>query len=122
MVSNINTWKFYKFIIIQTDFPAKLAYGFLSLEWPEDKHTGPQYKLSVIQLINNWIDNEPSPLDAVTSVLEWLPDEVCNFDENIQSSLTRIPSVKKNMFHLLYKKLFDGLIKGINVSLSAANS
>lgn len=97
---------------------AKLAYGFLCLEWPEDKHTGPQYKLAVIQLLNNWMDNEPSPLDAVTSILEWLPDEVCNFE----NSLTRIPSVKRNIFYLLYKKLFDGLIKGINVSLLAVNS
>ncbi|KYQ56274.1 Fanconi anemia group D2 protein [Trachymyrmex zeteki] len=100
---------------------AKLAYGFLCLEWPEDKHTGSQYRLFVIQLLNNWIDNELSPLDTVTSVLEWLPDEVSNF-ENIQSSLTRIPSVKRNIFHLLYKKLFDGLIKGINISLLAVNS
>ncbi|XP_012062427.1 PREDICTED: Fanconi anemia group D2 protein [Atta cephalotes] len=100
---------------------AKLAHGFLCLEWPEDKHTGSQYRLFVIQLLNNWIDNEPSPLDTVTSVLEWLPDEVSNF-ENIQSSLTRIPSVKRNIFNLLYKKLFDGLIKGINISLLAVNS
>ncbi|XP_036138337.1 Fanconi anemia group D2 protein homolog [Monomorium pharaonis] len=103
------------------DKHAKLAYGFLCLEWAEDKHTGPQYKLSVIQLLNNWMDNEPSPLDTVTSVLEWLPDEICNF-ENIQSSLTRIPSVKKNIFYLLYKKMFDGLIRGINISLSTVNS
>jgi len=91
------------------------------LEWSEDKYTGPRYKLFIIQLLNNWIDNEPSPLDTVTSVLEWLPNEVCNF-ENIQSSLTRMPSVKRNIFHLLYKKLFDGLIKGINISLLAVNS
>ncbi|XP_018406104.1 PREDICTED: Fanconi anemia group D2 protein homolog [Cyphomyrmex costatus] len=100
---------------------AKLAYGFLCLEWPQDKHAGSQYRLFVIQLLNNWIDNEPSPLDAVTSVLEWLPDEVCNF-ENIQSPLTRLPSVRRNIFHLLYKKLFDGLIKGINISVLAPNS
>ncbi|XP_011707462.1 PREDICTED: Fanconi anemia group D2 protein homolog [Wasmannia auropunctata] len=100
---------------------AKLAYGFLCLEWSEDKHIGPQYKLFVIQLLNNWIDNEPSPLDTVTSVLEWLPDEVCNF-ENVHSSLTRISSVKRNIFHLLYGKLFDGLIKGINISLLVVNS
>ncbi|TGZ58167.1 Fanconi anemia group D2 protein [Temnothorax longispinosus] len=100
---------------------AKLAYEFLCSEWPEDKHTGPQYKLSVIQLLNNWMDNEPSPLKAVTSILKWLPDEVYNF-ENVQSSLTRIPSVKKYIFHLLYKKLFDGLIKGINIALLAVNS
>ncbi|XP_011859367.1 PREDICTED: Fanconi anemia group D2 protein [Vollenhovia emeryi] len=100
---------------------AKLAYSFLCLEWPEDKHIGSQYNLSVIQLLNNWIDNEPSPLDTVTSILEWLPDEVRNF-ENIEDSLTRMPSVKRNIFHLLYKKLFVGLINGINVSLLAVNS
>lgn len=100
---------------------AKSAYGFLCLEWPEDKHIGPQYKLSLIQLLNNWIDNEPSPLNTVTSILEWLPDEVCNF-ENIQNSLTKMPSVKRSIFHLLYKKLFDGLIKGINVSLLSSDS
>lgn len=100
---------------------AKLAHGFLCLEWPEDKHILPQYKSSIIQLLNNWIDNEPSPLNTVTSILEWLPDEVCNF-ENVQDSLTRMPSVKRNIFHLLYKKLFDGLIKGINVSLLTINS
>nr|XP_012219220.1 PREDICTED: Fanconi anemia group D2 protein homolog isoform X1 [Linepithema humile] len=100
---------------------AKLAYGFLCLEWPEDRHTGPQYKLSIIQLLNNWIDNESSPLDTITSILEWLPDETSNL-ENAQSALTRIPSVNKYVFHLLYKKLFEGLIKGINVSLLATNS
>ncbi|XP_039315716.1 Fanconi anemia group D2 protein homolog isoform X2 [Solenopsis invicta] len=97
---------------------AKLAYGFLCLEWPNDKHTGPQYKLSIIQLLSNWLDNEPSPLDTVTSVLEWLPDDICNFE----SLLMRIPSVKRNIFHLLYKKLFDSLTKGINISLLTVNS
>ncbi|XP_011267104.1 Fanconi anemia group D2 protein [Camponotus floridanus] len=97
---------------------AKLAYGFLCLEWPEDRYADSQYKLSIIQLLNNWIDNEPSPLDTVTSILEWLPDEVSNF-ENI---LTRMPSLNKKIFHLLYKKLFDGLNKGIDISLSAVNS
>ncbi|CAL1683048.1 unnamed protein product [Lasius platythorax] len=100
---------------------AKLAYGFLCLEWPEDRYINPQYKLSIIQLLNNWIDNEPSPLETVTSILEWLPDEISNFENN-QSVLTRIPSLNKNIFQLLYKKLFDGLIKGINISLSAVNS
>lgn len=99
---------------------AKLAYGFLCLEWPEDRYTDSQYKLSIIQLLNNWIDNESSPLDTVTSILEWLLDEVSNF-ENMQSILTRMPSLNKKIFHLLYKKLFEGLIKGINISLSAVN-
>lgn len=99
-----------------------MVYGFLCLEWPEDKHTGPQYKLSIIQLLNNWMDNEPSPLDTVTSILEWLPDEMFNLDNTQNASLTRIPSINKYVFHLLYKKLFEGLIKGINVSLLAINS
>ncbi|KAL6256143.1 hypothetical protein P5V15_012263 [Pogonomyrmex californicus] len=103
------------------DKHAKLSYGFLCLSWPQDKRIDSQYKLSVIQLLNNWIDNEPSPLKTVTSVLEWLPNEVCNF-ETIQSSLTRMPSVKKDIFYLLYNKLFDGLIKGITVSLPTVNS
>jgi len=102
-------------------FLAKLAYGFLCLEWPEDKHISSQYKLSIIQLLNNWMDNESLPLDVVTSILEWLPDEVSNF-ENMQNTLTQIPSVNRNIFHLLYKKLFDGLIKGINISLLTVNS
>lgn len=100
---------------------AKLAYGFLCLEWPESRHIASQYKLSVIQLLDNWIDNEPSPLHTVTLILEWLPKEVSNF-ENVQSTLTMMPSINRNIFHLLYKRLFIGLIKGINISLLAANS
>lgn len=100
---------------------AKLAYGFLCLEWFEDKHTGSQYRLFINQLLNNWIDNEPSPLDTVTSILEWLPSEVSNFEEG-GNNLTRIPSINGNTFHLLYKKLFDGFIKGINISLLTVNS
>ncbi|EZA54061.1 hypothetical protein DMN91_000826 [Ooceraea biroi] len=103
------------------DKHAKLAYGFLCLEWPEDKHTGSQYKLSINQLLNNWMDNEPLPLQVVTSILKWLPNEVSDL-ENVQSTLTQIPSVNRNIFHLLYKKLFDGLIKGINISLLTVNS
>lgn len=100
---------------------AKLAYGFLCLEWPENKHIGPQYKLSIIKLLDNWINNESSPLNTVTTILEWLPDEVSDFDD-IQSTLTRMPSIKRNIFYLLYKRLFNSSIKGINVSLSAVNS
>ncbi|XP_032687393.1 Fanconi anemia group D2 protein isoform X2 [Odontomachus brunneus] len=102
------------------DKHAKLAYGFLCLEWPES-NIASQYKLSVIQLLDNWIDNEPSPLHTITLILEWLPKEVSNF-ENVQNTLTMMPSINKNIFHLLYKRLFTGLIKGINISLSTANS
>lgn len=97
-----------------------MAYGFLCLEWSENKHVTSQYKSSVIQLLDNWIDNEPSPLHTVKSILEWLPEEVSNF-ENLQSTLTMMPSISRNIFHLLYKRLFTGLIKGINISLLAAN-
>lgn len=103
------------------DKHAKLAYGFLCLEWPEDRHIGPQYKLSIIQLLDNWISNESSPLNTVTSILDWLPDEIADL-ENMQSTLTRMPSINRSIFNLLYKRLFDGLIKGINISLLAATS
>lgn len=108
-------------VVLINFISAKLAYGFLCLEWPEDKHIGPQYKLSIIQLLDNWIDNESSPLNTVTSILEWLPDEVSSF-ENVQSTLTRMPSINRSIFQFLYKRLFTGLIKGINISLLAVNT
>ncbi|XP_019699330.1 Fanconi anemia group D2 protein isoform X2 [Harpegnathos saltator] len=103
------------------DKHAKLAYGFLCLEWAGSRHITSQYKLCIIQLLDNWMNNEPSPFHAVTLIMEWLPEEVSNL-ENIQNTLTTMPSINKNSFHLLYKRLFDSLIKGINISLLTANS
>ncbi|KAG7203733.1 hypothetical protein KM043_013761 [Ampulex compressa] len=103
------------------DKHAKLAYAFLSLQWPEDKHISPQYKAAVNGLLNNWIDNEPMPLTTVSTVLEWLPDDVLTL-EKTQDTLSRLPSIKKNNFYLLYKKIFEGLIKGVKISLETVNT
>ncbi|XP_003701839.3 fancd2 [Megachile rotundata] len=100
---------------------AKLAFGFLSLQWPEEKHASQQYKTSVIELLNNWIDNEPLPLQTVTVILEWLPNETTNL-ENPKSSLSKIPSITRNNYHFLLKKIFDGLINGIKIALPLADS
>ncbi|XP_076380583.1 fancd2 isoform X2 [Megalopta genalis] len=75
---------------------ANMAYGFLCLQWPEDKHFNPQYKRAVTGLLNSWIDNEPMQLKTVTSVLEWLPHEVSKL-ENPQDCLSRIPSIKRKI-------------------------
>ncbi|CAL7944778.1 unnamed protein product [Xylocopa violacea] len=95
---------------------AKMAFGFLCLQWPEDNHSSTQYKSAVIKLLNSWINNEPLPLQTVTSVLEWLPDEVPKLEKS-KDGLNRIPSITKNNFHFLFKKMFDGLINGIKVAL-----
>ncbi|XP_076664603.1 fancd2 [Andrena cerasifolii] len=101
------------------DTYAKLAFGFLCLQWPEDKYFSPQYKAAVIGLLNSWFDYEPLPLKTVTSVLEWLPVETSEL-KGAQDSLNRIPSIKKSNFHFLYKKMFDGLINGVKTELPLA--
>ncbi|XP_029048341.1 Fanconi anemia group D2 protein homolog isoform X1 [Osmia bicornis bicornis] len=100
---------------------AKIAFGFLSLEWPEEKHSSPQYKTAVIELLNNWIDNEPLPLKTITLMLEWLPDETAKL-EKPQNSLSRLPSITRSNFHYLLKKIFDGLITGIKIALPLTNN
>ncbi|KOC69758.1 Fanconi anemia group D2 protein [Habropoda laboriosa] len=99
---------------------AKLAFGFLCLQWPEDNHFSPQYKIAVAQLLNSWIDNEPLPLQMVTEKLEWLSDEISKL-ERPHDCLSRIPSITRSNFHLLFKKVFDGLINGIKIALPIAN-
>ncbi|KZC11603.1 PREDICTED: Fanconi anemia group D2 protein homolog [Dufourea novaeangliae] len=99
---------------------AKMAFGFLCLQWPEDKHFTPQYKKAVTGLLNSWIDNEPLPLKTITSVLEWLPDETAKL-EKPQDCLSRIPSIKRSNFHSFYKKIFDGLINGMKIALPLAS-
>ncbi|KAL7291971.1 hypothetical protein TKK_0014258 [Trichogramma kaykai] len=97
---------------------AKMAYGYLCLEWHNDGH-GPQYRAAIKELIRTWISNEPDPLKTVTSVMEWLPNEAREL-QRPASCLTRLPSVSKSIFHLLLKELFIGIIKGIDISLEAA--
>ncbi|KAJ8676403.1 hypothetical protein QAD02_012190 [Eretmocerus hayati] len=100
------------------DRQAKMAHGFLCLEW-SDSH-GAQFKAAVKSLLNSWLDNEPDPLTTVSSVLEWLPDGVLSLSK-AQSPLDRMPAVTKVNFHLLYKQIFVGLVKGIEISLEAAD-
>ncbi|OXU24206.1 hypothetical protein TSAR_016545 [Trichomalopsis sarcophagae] len=102
------------------DKQAKMAYGFLCLEWNNDT-PGPQYKAAIKELLNTWLNNEPNPLKTVSSVLEWLPEEALSL-ERPQSRLSRLPSVTKVNFHLLLKQLFTGIVKGIDISLGAAES
>lgn len=103
------------------DRNAKMAFGFLSLEWSKDKHSGASYKAAVSMLIKSWIDYELSPLDTVNILLEWLPNEIVKL-EKPQDCLDRLPTISRNNFHLLYKKVFDGMTKGIKISLSSADS
>lgn len=97
-----------------------MAFGFLSLQWPEDKYFSPQYKAAVTGLLNSWFDNEPLPLKTVTSILEWLPDETSEL-KGAQDCLNRIPSIKRSNFHFLFKKMFDGLINGVKTELPLAD-
>lgn len=97
-----------------------MALGFLSLDWSKDKHAGTSYKGAVNTLIKSWIDHELSPLDTITMLLEWLPSEVIKLEKS-HDYLDRLPSINRNNFHLLYKKIFDGMTKGVKISLSTAN-
>ncbi|CAK9805328.1 Fanconi anemia group D2 protein homolog [Anthophora plagiata] len=99
---------------------AKMAFGFLCLQWPEDNYFNPQYKVAVFQLLNSWIDNEPLPLQTVTEKLEWLPEEISKL-ERPRDCLSRMPSITRSNFHFLFKKMFDGLINGIKIALPIAD-
>ncbi|XP_076295821.1 fancd2 isoform X1 [Lasioglossum baleicum] len=99
---------------------ANMAFGFLCLQWREDKYFSPQYKNAVTGLLNSWIDNEPLPLKTVTSILEWLPDEASKL-ESPQDCLSKIPSIKRSNFHSFFKKIFDGLINGVKIALPSAD-
>lgn len=96
-----------------------MAFGFLSLEWPKDKYCGASYKTAVHTLIKSWLDYESSPLDTITTLLEWLPNEISKLEKS-QDCLDRLPSINRNNFHLLYKKIFDGITKGVKISLLLA--
>lgn len=96
-----------------------MAYGFLCLQWNESH--GPEFRAAVKELLNSWLENEPDPLKTVSGVLEWLPEEALNLDK-AQSRLSRMPSVTKMNFHLLFKQLFVAFIKGIRFSLETADS
>jgi hypothetical protein len=97
-----------------------MSFGFLSLEWNNEIH-GAQYKAAVKELLKMWLDNEDDPLEVVNSVMEWLPQEVASF-EGPRSRLSRLASITKINFYLLLKQLFVSLIKGVDLSLNAAET
>lgn len=103
------------------DKQAKMASAFLSLEWPEDRHAGASYNTAVNSLLKNWMDHEPNPLETVSSLLDWLPAEVAKMDKS-HDKLTRLPPINKLNFASLLSKVFNGLIRGIKISLSKANT
>ncbi|XP_011305021.1 Fanconi anemia group D2 protein [Fopius arisanus] len=104
----------------QKDRQAKMAYTYLCLEWTGDKHLGSLYKAAVTGLLKNWMDHEPDPLTTVSEVLEWLPQEVEGM-ETTTAKLTKLPTINRSNFHYLYQKLFDGLLKGAKIALTAAD-
>ncbi|XP_015112984.1 Fanconi anemia group D2 protein [Diachasma alloeum] len=103
----------------QKDKQAKMAYAFLCLEWPDDKHLGSLYKAAVTGLLKNWMDHESNSLRTVSEVLEWLPEEVETM-ERTTDKLTKLPTINRGNFHYLFQKLLDGLLRGAKVSLAAA--
>ncbi|KAG8038455.1 hypothetical protein G9C98_006151 [Cotesia typhae] len=101
------------------DKQAKMAYGFLCLEWPNDRQTGPLFRSSVSRLLKNWLEHEPNPLETVSSVLEWLPEEA-NSLEKPQDKLARLPTIMRSNLHNLYQKLYEAFLKGTKLALQPA--
>ncbi|XP_011498526.1 PREDICTED: Fanconi anemia group D2 protein homolog [Ceratosolen solmsi marchali] len=99
---------------------AKMAFGFLNLEWNNETH-GAQYKNAIKELLKMWLDNEVDPLETVNSIFEWLPMEVEQF-KGPQSRLSRLASITKSNFYLLFKQLFVSLVKGVDLSLNLAET
>ncbi|KAF7988745.1 hypothetical protein HCN44_007055 [Aphidius gifuensis] len=100
---------------------SKMAYGFLCLEWTDDQHVGPVFNSSVTGLLKNWMDYEEFRLDRITNVLENLPEEVENL-ERPRSNLETMRTISRVNFHHFFRTLFDGLISGIRLALSATNT
>ncbi|XP_048507191.1 Fanconi anemia group D2 protein homolog isoform X2 [Athalia rosae] len=98
---------------------AKMAYGFLCLDWPEDKSNASSYKLGIDTLLKSWLTNEPNPLGTMVTLLEWLPEEVEKL-EMPKDYLARLSSITKNVFTLLFKRIFCGVIEGVKISLASA--
>ncbi|KAH0557840.1 Fanconi anemia group D2 protein homolog [Cotesia glomerata] len=101
------------------DKQAKMAYGFLCLEWPNDRQTSPLFRSSVSRLLKNWLEHEPNPLETVSSVLEWLPEKA-NTLEKPQDKLARLPTIMRSNLHNLYQKLYEAFLKGTKLALQPA--
>lgn len=95
-----------------------MAFGFLCLDWPDDKSNGTAYRSAVASLLKIWLNNESDPLDTVVTLLRWLPKEAEKLTVP-QDSLARILSINRNTFPLLLKQIFFGLIRGVKISLGA---
>ncbi|XP_046474215.1 Fanconi anemia group D2 protein isoform X1 [Neodiprion pinetum] len=95
---------------------AKMAFGFLCLDWPEDKRNISSYRSAIKTLLKSWLNNEPDPLDTVVTLLKWLPEETEKLSKP-QDSLARILSITKSTFNLLFNQIFLGLIEGVKKSL-----
>lgn len=67
------------------------------------------------------MQNEPNPLTTVTTVLEWLPNEITAL-EKTNDRLERLPAITKAIFHSMFQKLFEGMISGVKISLNAAKT
>lgn len=103
------------------DRQSKMAYGFLCLEWTDDQHVGPVFNSSVTGLLKNWMDYEQARLNCITHILEGLPEEVENM-EKPRENLESLRTISRTNFHYFYRTLFDGLISGIRLALSATNT
>ncbi|XP_051168863.1 Fanconi anemia group D2 protein-like [Leptopilina boulardi] len=99
---------------------ATMAYDFLRSKNWLDKQTGSLYRNAIAGLLKTWIDNEPSPLKKVKEVVDWLKDDV-ELLEKASDCLRNLPSINKSNFPLLFKKILEGLIKGIKIDLRDSN-
>ncbi|XP_033215963.1 Fanconi anemia group D2 protein isoform X2 [Belonocnema kinseyi] len=100
---------------------AMMAYGFLKSDDWLDKQTGPAYRNAIAGLLKAWMDNEPSPLKSIRKVMEWLADDVELLDKPTDC-LRNLPSINKNNFPLLFRKVLEGLIHGTKTELNNAKS
>lgn len=95
---------------------ATMAYDFLRSKNWLDKQSGSLYRNAVAGLLKTWIDNEPSPLNKVAELVDWVRDDV-EVLEKASDCLRNLSSINKSNFPLLFKKILEGLIKGIKNDL-----
>lgn len=93
-----------------------MAYDFLRSKNWLDKQSGSLYRNAVAGLLKTWIDNEPSPLNKVAELVDWVRDDV-EVLEKASDCLRNLSSINKSNFPLLFKKILEGLIKGIKNDL-----
>ncbi|XP_024939928.1 Fanconi anemia group D2 protein isoform X2 [Cephus cinctus] len=99
---------------------AKMAFGFLSLQWSADNSQERISNSDLKLLLEIWISDDLQPLKTVMLVMEWLPDETKQLKKS-QDNLDRLPTITRSNFQLMYKQLFHGLVKGVKSSLDSNN-